>query len=81
MHPRTELGKVGRLLEHCGLVTPDRAFASVYGEMECAIRRSGTPIPTMDLLIGCLAKQYGMPLLTRDTGHYERMAGLQVETY
>jgi predicted nucleic acid-binding protein len=44
------------------IVMPDRAFAVAYGEAEASLRRQGTPIPTMDLLIGVMAKGYGLPL-------------------
>jgi predicted nucleic acid-binding protein len=35
----------------------------------------------MDLLIGVLARSHGLPLLTRDPGHYGFIPGLVVETY
>jgi predicted nucleic acid-binding protein len=79
--PNDELGRVSRLLEHVELVLPDATFASLYGELEASLRKSGTPIPTMDLLIGTAAKQYGMPLLTRDPRHFARIDGLIVESY
>jgi predicted nucleic acid-binding protein len=35
----------------------------------------------MDLLIGVMAKQYGLPLLTADEKHFRRIPNLVVETY
>ena len=76
-----ELRKVEYLLEYVSLIYPDTAFPIIYGETEALLRRNGTPIPLMDLLIGCTAKLAGMPLLTRDINHFERIPGLVVETY
>ena len=80
-HGRRELRSVERLAENLTVVYPDASFPVAYAELEVALRRSGTPIPTMDLLIGTTAKIRGMPLLTRDAGHYRRIPGLVVETY
>ncbi len=77
----TELRRVERLTDSLLVVHPDESFAVVYAETEVVLRRSGTPIPTMDLLIGVTAKMRGIPLLTRDTEHYRRIPGLVVETY
>ena len=79
--PKEELRKLENLLAYVSLVYPDAAFPVVYGEMEAHLRKAGTPVPIMDLLIGCSAKIAGMPILTRDAIHYERMPGLVVEYY
>ena len=76
-----ELARVEKLLDLVELVLPDATFAVAYGEAEAALRRKGQPIPTMDLLIGVLAKQHGLPLLTRDATHLSRIPGLVLETY
>ena len=76
-----ELRKVEYFLEYVSLIYPDSAFPIVYGETEALLRKKGTPIPVMDLLIGCTAKLAGMPLLTRDINHFERIPGLVVESY
>jgi tRNA(fMet)-specific endonuclease VapC len=80
-NPQAELRKVELFSELVEIVLPDRSFAVAYGEAEAALRRSGKPIPTMDLLIGVMAKQYGLPLLTADENHFCRIPGLVVETY
>lgn len=79
--PEEELRRVERLTDNLTVVCPDEAFAVAYAELEVALRQSGTPVPTMDLLIGTTAKMRGLPLLTRDTTHYGSIPGLVVETY
>ena len=76
-----ELRGVERLAENLTVVYPDEAFPVAYAELEAALRRNGTPIPTMDLLIGTTAKMRGLPLLTRDAEHYRLIPGLILESY
>lgn len=79
--PELEISKVQRFSQLVELVLPDRAFAVAYGETEAQLRQRGTTIPTMDLLIGVTAKTHGLPILTRDPGHFEKIPGLVVERY
>lgn len=80
-NPRRELGRVELLSSRLGLLLPDATFPVAYGEAESFLRKRGIPIPTMDLLIGVLAKCHGRPLLTRDASHFARIPGLVVESY
>ena len=79
--PQRELRRVNILFELLTIVYPDRAFAISYGEAESFLRKNGKSIPTMDLLIGVTAKIFGLPLITRDTGHFKRIPGLIIENY
>ncbi len=79
--PITELRKVELFAENIEIVYPDRPFAVLYGEAETFLRKNGTPIPVMDLLIGISARQYGIPLLSRDGRHFKLIPNLVVETY
>jgi tRNA(fMet)-specific endonuclease VapC len=80
-NPNIELRKVEMFCELVEIILPDRTFAVAYGEAEAYLRQSGTPIPTIDLLIGVTAKQYGLPLITVDEKHFKRISGLVLETY
>jgi len=80
-NPAQELQKVERFASYTELVLPTRTYAVAYGQAEAALRRAGMPIPTMDLMIGVMAAEHGLPLLTRDAGHYARIPGLVSESY
>jgi tRNA(fMet)-specific endonuclease VapC len=80
-HPQAELRKVEMFSELVEIIRPDRSFAVAYGEAEAFLRQSGKAIHTMDLMIGVMAKQHGLPLLTGDDAHFRRIPGLVVETY
>ena len=80
-NPRQETKQVNALFELLTVVYPDYSFAASYGEAESILRKKGNSIPTMDLLIGLTAKMYGLPLITRDIKHFQRIPGLKVEGY
>jgi predicted nucleic acid-binding protein len=40
------------------------------------LKQSGHPFPSNDLWIAALARQHGLPLLSRD-GHFDLVAGVQ----
>ncbi len=79
--PARELRRVEYFTTATELVLPTSTFATAYGQAEAALRSAGLPIPTMDLLIGVMAMEHGLPLLTRDAEHFARIPGLVVETY
>lgn len=80
-NPKEELSKIENILTYITLVYPEVAFPVIYGELEAHLRKSGTPVPVMDLLIGCSVKIAGVPILTRDPVHFERMPGVVAESY
>jgi len=79
--PKQELKRINTLFELLTVVYPDFFFATSYGEVEALLRKRGRSIPTMDLLIGVTAKIHGLPLITRDINHFQRIPGLKVEEY
>lgn len=79
--PEEELRLVASFLGHVNLLYPEADFPVLYGEAAARLLAAGTPIPTMDLLIGITAKARGLPLLTRDRRHFHRIPGLAVESY
>lgn len=63
--PRVHLVEVTyRTSEHMGFIAAE-------------LKRAGTPIPTNDLWIAALAKEYGCPVATLDN-HFRQVPGLQV---
>jgi len=63
------------------VVLPDSVLPVAYGRAGASCRSEGLPVPTMDLLIGVTAAMHGVPLLTRDRSHFQRIPELVVETY
>jgi len=47
-----------------------------YAEVALELKRKGKPIPTNDLWIAALCRQYSLPLLSRDR-HFDHVSGLR----
>ena len=56
-------------------------IARLYARTSRALRQSGQLIGTNDLWIGCTALHHGFPLLTQNSEHFSRIAGLTVIAY
>jgi tRNA(fMet)-specific endonuclease VapC len=79
--PKGEEERLSRLCETLVVRCPDESFAIHYGRLLARLRKSGTSIDTMDLLIGTAAVIDGAPLITRNTRHFSKLPGLQVIEY
>jgi len=60
----------------CRVLTVDEATAERYAEIRGELKREGRPIPGNDLWIAALARQHGLPLLSRDL-HFDFVPGLR----
>jgi tRNA(fMet)-specific endonuclease VapC len=54
----------------------DEKTASVYASIGLELKTQGKPIPTNDLWIAALCRQYSLALLSRDR-HFDLVRGLQ----
>ena len=61
---------------NCRVLRVDEGTAEQYAEGRDALKRSGRPIPGNDVWIAALARQYALPLLTRDQ-HFDFVPGLE----
>lgn len=52
-----------------------------FGRIRADLRRQGQIIGDMDTGIAATALVYGLTLVTRNTGHFQRVAGLQFEDW
>jgi predicted nucleic acid-binding protein len=60
-------------------VTP--AVARQYATVARSLRSSGKLIGSNDLWIGCTARAFNIPIVTRNAEHFRRIPGLQVVAY
>jgi tRNA(fMet)-specific endonuclease VapC len=60
----------------CRVLVVDETTARRYAEVRDELRQSGRPVPSNDLWIAALVRQYGLPLLSRD-GHFDSVRGLK----
>lgn len=76
-----ERKRVQDLLGSLHVDYPGEDFAPAYGRLLADLRRSGTAIAAMDLLIATAALQGEAPLVTRNVRHFSRIPGLEVIGY
>jgi len=62
-------------LPHYRILDVDDETASRYAVLRYELRRAGTPIPSNDVWIAALCRQYSLPLLSRDR-HFDSVRGI-----
>ena len=55
--------------------------ADLFGEIKAKLQRQGRPIGELDTQIAAHALAKGLILVTHNTRHFERIAGLQLEDW
>lgn len=53
----------------------------LFGKEKSRLRKAGTPIPEFDLLIGTTAVYHQLTLVTNNTKHMSRLAGITLENW
>ena len=56
----------------------DREVARVYGRVRATLEKKGTPIGSLDMMIGAHALVLGVTLATNNTREFSRIKGLSV---
>jgi len=59
----------------------DTGAAEEYGNICAFLRKKGTPIGTMDMLISAHAKSEGLTVVTHNTREFERVPELKLEDW
>lgn len=68
-------------LEPFEIVPFDESAAKEYGEIRAALEKAGTPIGSMDLLIGAHAHSLGATLITANIREFRRIRGLRTANW
>lgn len=76
-----ERERIHRLLEGLTHAAFDRESAMLAGELSAALTTEGTPIEIEDVMIAAIAQQRNESILTGNPDHFERIEGVEVETY
>jgi predicted nucleic acid-binding protein len=74
----TNLSATRGLLESLRVVGLSVKAAERAGEVLAGSQKSGHTIEIRDLLIGCIAREEGLSLLTYNTKHFRKIPGLTV---
>ncbi len=79
--PDKERRRVLHVLGDLPIIEPDKRLAATYARVHAGLTRQGTPLASMDLLIGCTALNADAGLLTANRAHFSRIVGLRVLGY
>lgn len=79
--PAKERQKVERFISVIAELPLDRASAQTAAHIRAELERQGTPIGPYDLLIAGQALANGLTLVTNNTGEFQRVAGLKLESW
>lgn len=60
------------------ILTLDEEICRIFAKEEVRLRRQGTAIEDMDLLIAATALRHGLIVLTNNTQHFHRVQGLEI---
>lgn len=69
-----------KFLEWVSVVGLDAETANLFGQERHRLRRAGSLIADMDLLIGVTAVRHNLTLLTNNRRHFERIEGIRIES-
>lgn len=79
--PAKERRRVQRLCDAVDVAYPDSEFAPAYARLLAALRRDGSTVGTMDLLIATAAIQEDASLVTRNVREFSRIPDLHIVDY
>jgi tRNA(fMet)-specific endonuclease VapC len=70
-----QLAHIRDLLTYAEVLFPDQETTEIYGEVKSELASIGKMIPQNDIWIAATARQFDLPLVTRD-GHFDHVSRL-----
>lgn len=80
-YPEKNLIALNQFLCIVDILPFDDEAATEYGKICATLRRQGTPIGVMDMLIAAHAKAKGLIIVTNNVREFERVKGLRLENW
>lgn len=80
-YPEKNTLALNQFLSIVNILPFDDEAAAEYGKICAMLRRQGTPIGVMDMLIAAHAKAKGLIIVTNNVREFERVEGLGLENW
>jgi len=77
-HPDTNRAALDEFVLPLEIASLDREAATAYGRVRATLEKTGTPIGSLDMMIGAHALALGVTLATNNTREFSRIKGLTV---
>ena len=77
LHVKKNLNKIKTLVARSEVYPISEQTTVLFGELKALLSKKGTPIPENDIWIAALAKEYELPLVTRDK-HFKHIPGIEI---
>ena len=81
LSPQRSRAEQDEFFRHIESLPFDDDSADEYGSIRAYLERRGTPIGPHDMLIAAIARANGLVVVTRNTRHFNRIPGLNVEDW
>lgn len=76
-----ELKRVDRFVDIFPEVKPSKRSMRRFGEIKASLERKGVRLADADIIIGSIAIEEGLALVTGNVRHYNRIEGLAIENW
>ncbi len=76
-----ELERVDRFVDIFPEVKPSKRSMRRFGEIKASLERKGVRLADADIVIGSIAIEEGLVLVTGNVRHYDRIEGLATENW
>jgi len=77
---KKRLRQIEELLAIVPVLDFDRRQARTAAEIYTTLKHRGTLVGNQDIFLAAAAIEAGVPILTRNVGHFERIPGIEVAT-
>ena len=72
---------VERLFKTINIIPFELIHGQIYGEIRSELQKKGEIINELDVFIASIALEKDLPIITRNTKHFERIIKLKVESW
>ena len=77
----SNLAKVRALAEIFPIINATPAVMTCYGQLNALLKKKGTTVDSMDLIIAATAITGGYTLVTNNTKHFKKIPGLHITNW
>jgi tRNA(fMet)-specific endonuclease VapC len=74
-------GEIENFASRLSVMSWDEAAADHYGEIRSALKKQGTPIGAMDMMIAAHARSLKATLVSHNTKHFEKIPALRIANW